>query len=61
MPYSKEQIVLRKIVYYQMWMLFCTIFTSMELLSLYQYTVVVGGAHLIVSGVCCNSIDGMLW
>ena len=61
MPYSKEQIVLRKIVYYQMWMLFFTIFTNMELLSLYQYTVVVGGAHLIVSGVCCNSIDGMLW
>ena len=60
MSYSKEQIVLRKIVY-QMWMLFCTIFTNMELLSLYQYTVVVDWAHLIVSGVYCNSIDGMLW
>ena len=61
MSYSKEQIVLRKIVYYQTWMLFCTIFTNMKLLSLYQYTVVVDWAHLIVSGVCCNSIDGMLW
>ena len=38
-----------------------TIFTNMELLSLYQYTVVVGGAHMIVSGVYCNSIDDMLW